>query len=240
MRLSFLAMAAVATLATAAPLKIVVITAVGQGESNSLSAIRFGHAAAGRTSQPGGHYLLRPSHGDAVAAAPVMQHKGCGGSLRAKMDRISAKWRTALGLPSIKEFKQLDAPFEPHVMGGPEYNYGTFAFAPAGWPAEHHGHHGQAHGKHDKFMYRLCRALSLLGPWEGRAVAFVLGCGIGVLLRMVVVLCTLFLRARRASLSAAPIQLPVNQADNVTAELIFDEKVHEVIVVDASHVKPSQ
>jgi len=237
MRLSFLVTAAVATLATAAPLKIVVITPVGQGEPNGLSAIRFGHAAAGRTSQTGGHYLLGPSNGDAVAVAPGMQHKGCGGSLRAKMDRISAKWRAALGLPHNK---QLDAPFEPHVMGGPEYNYGTFV--PADWPnkpTEHHRHHGQVHGKHDKFMNRLHRALNLLGPWEGRAVAFVLGCGIGVLLRMVVVFCTLFLRARRASSSAAPIQLPVNQVDNITAELIFDEKVHEVVVVDAGHVKPS-
>ncbi|KDQ55648.1 hypothetical protein JAAARDRAFT_37052 [Jaapia argillacea MUCL 33604] len=34
------------------------------------------------------------------------------------------------------------------------------------------------------FMRRVHRALMTLGPWEGRAVAFVLGCGIGVILRM--------------------------------------------------------
>jgi len=33
-------------------------------------------------------------------------------------------------------------------------------------------------------MERLHVALTALGPWEGRAVAFVFGCGIGVLLRM--------------------------------------------------------
>lgn len=38
------------------------------------------------------------------------------------------------------------------------------------------------------FMERLHIALMALGPWEGRAVAFVLGCGIGVLLRMLWVL----------------------------------------------------
>lgn len=33
-------------------------------------------------------------------------------------------------------------------------------------------------------MVRLEEALMALGPWEGRAVAFVIGAGIGVLLRM--------------------------------------------------------
>jgi len=37
-------------------------------------------------------------------------------------------------------------------------------------------------------MKRLSHALRVLGPWEGRAVAFVLGCGIGVVLRMIYVL----------------------------------------------------
>jgi hypothetical protein len=36
-----------------------------------------------------------------------------------------------------------------------------------------------------------------LGPWEGRAVAFVLGCGIGVLLRMFWVLSVVTYRAIR-------------------------------------------
>ncbi|EIN11203.1 hypothetical protein PUNSTDRAFT_124676 [Punctularia strigosozonata HHB-11173 SS5] len=37
----------------------------------------------------------------------------------------------------------------------------------------------------ETFATRVHQALITLGPWEGRAVAFVLGCGIGVLLRMV-------------------------------------------------------
>jgi hypothetical protein len=37
-------------------------------------------------------------------------------------------------------------------------------------------------------MKRIHLALMTLGPWEGRAVAFVLGCGLGVLLRMLWVL----------------------------------------------------
>lgn len=38
-----------------------------------------------------------------------------------------------------------------------------------------------------------------LGPWEGRAVAFVLGCGIGSLLRMIWVLLILTFRSSRSS-----------------------------------------
>jgi hypothetical protein len=60
-------------------------------------------------------------------------------------------------------------------------------------PRPHHGHH---HGhlrlgqrlRNSPFVERLHVALMALGPWEGRAVAFVLGCGIGVLLRMMWVL----------------------------------------------------
>lgn len=40
-----------------------------------------------------------------------------------------------------------------------------------------------------------------LGPWEGRAFAFVLGCGIGVLLRMVWVLAVVGYRMFRGTKS---------------------------------------
>lgn len=53
-----------------------------------------------------------------------------------------------------------------------------------GGPVHHKHHfHGHFHGK-GSFMQRILFALMSLGPWEGRAVAFVLGCGLGVLLRM--------------------------------------------------------
>ncbi|RXW24323.1 hypothetical protein EST38_g1517 [Candolleomyces aberdarensis] len=64
-------------------------------------------------------------------------------------------------------------------------------------PHRHHGHHGQHRHHHDfdrmdnqddGFLVRLQNALMSLGPWEGRAVAFVVGAGIGVLLRMIWVL----------------------------------------------------
>jgi hypothetical protein len=54
------------------------------------------------------------------------------------------------------------------------------------------------------FLHRAHRALMSLGPWEGRIVAFVLGCGIGVLVRMFVVLAVLFVRAFRGNTVPEP------------------------------------
>ncbi|KAH7107961.1 hypothetical protein BKA62DRAFT_680538 [Auriculariales sp. MPI-PUGE-AT-0066] len=47
------------------------------------------------------------------------------------------------------------------------------------------------------FTDRLTHALMSLGRWEGRFVAFVLGCGIGVLLRLVWVMTVLMIRSFR-------------------------------------------
>ncbi|KAF8685311.1 hypothetical protein AX14_004048 [Amanita brunnescens Koide BX004] len=61
---------------------------------------------------------------------------------------------------------------------------------------KHHKHHGCGH-RRAPFLKRLSFALMTLGPWEGRAVAFVLGCGLGVLLRMMWVLSVIAFRAIR-------------------------------------------
>jgi len=69
----------------------------------------------------------------------------------------------------------------------------------------HHPHHHNFHGKghfhhqHKSFMRRVHFALMSLGVWEGRAVAFVLGCGLGVLLRMLWVLTVVAVRTIRGS-----------------------------------------
>ena len=51
---------------------------------------------------------------------------------------------------------------------------GTMAMAP---PVHHHMHHGHFRHMHHRgsFIRRIHRALMSLGPWEGRAIAFVLG-----------------------------------------------------------------
>jgi len=63
----------------------------------------------------------------------------------------------------------------------------------------HHEVHEIHNDNHHRtyFLHRVHRALISLGPWEGRIVAFVLGCGIGVLLRMFWVLATLLVRGVR-------------------------------------------
>jgi len=54
------------------------------------------------------------------------------------------------------------------------------------------------------FLHRAHLALMSLGAWEGRIVAFVLGCGIGVLVRMFFVLSVLFVRALRGNAVLEP------------------------------------
>jgi len=51
------------------------------------------------------------------------------------------------------------------------------------------------HGRPSTFFARIQKALYALSPWEGRALAFVVGCGIGVLLRMFYVFTVLAVRA---------------------------------------------
>jgi len=52
-------------------------------------------------------------------------------------------------------------------------------------------------GGEDSFLHRIRTALLQLDTWEARAVAFVLGCGIGVLFRMVWVFIVLIFRGLR-------------------------------------------
>ncbi|KIY48666.1 hypothetical protein FISHEDRAFT_73409 [Fistulina hepatica ATCC 64428] len=63
-------------------------------------------------------------------------------------------------------------------------------------PSRHHRHHHlhHMHKRPGSFIQRVHLSLLTLGPWEGRAVAFVLGCGIGVLLRMLWVLAVIIVR----------------------------------------------
>jgi hypothetical protein len=63
-------------------------------------------------------------------------------------------------------------------------------------------------------------ALTALGPWEGRAVAFVLGCGIGVLLRMVWVMCIITYRLIKGG----------RDEDADYAVFIFEQDPEELVV----------
>jgi hypothetical protein len=63
------------------------------------------------------------------------------------------------------------------------------------------------------FWMRVHNALVALGPWEGRAVAFVLGCGIGVLLRMFWVLTVVTYRSIRGERDDEYTQVAVIEVD---------------------------
>jgi hypothetical protein len=74
------------------------------------------------------------------------------------------------------------------------------------------------------FLHRAHRALMSLGLWEGRIVAFVLGCGIGVLVRMFFVLTVLFVRAFRGN--------AISEPEEETTILVYAQEVappYEVI-----------
>jgi len=103
----------------------------------------------------------------------------------------------------------------------------------------HHHHHFRPHAMHRRcsFLRRIHRALMTLGPWEGRAVAFVLGCGIGVLLRMVWVFTVLVARAVRGDLSDEPSEGGYEQ---VAVLLPLDVEAEEIFVAPPEYTDEKQ
>jgi len=89
--------------------------------------------------------------------------------------------------------KEMEGGFKVNFSDLPEHHRHHHPQAP-----HHHGHRGNKHHRcKGSFVNRIHRSLRNLGRWEGRAVAFVLGCGIGVLLRMFFVLGLVMYRAVR-------------------------------------------
>jgi hypothetical protein len=75
------------------------------------------------------------------------------------------------------------------------------------------------------FSERVQRALYALSPWEGRALAFVVGCGLGVLLRMIYVFIVLGIRMWRSKRKNADgfIELPTEEdGDEIVGVVLFD------------------
>ncbi|TFK17052.1 hypothetical protein FA15DRAFT_629074 [Coprinopsis marcescibilis] len=101
-----------------------------------------------------------------------------------------------------------------HVNTGSVEHYG-----PPGDRGHHrrphnHFHPHHMHGRSRDFLGRVQFAIMSLGPWEGRAVAFVLGCGIGVLIRMLYVLALVAYRSIRGTSSEY----------EYTEVIVFDEE----------------
>jgi len=219
-----------AALISAAPIRIVVYSKSDNG--SALQHIRVGHAAAHMMDHPRPAIAIGSAMPTAVAMpASRMGKKPCAG---AKSLRLSNWFREAVGLP----------PVNPHARIEPAAVIRIPTFAPTPRPpgSVHilpivpdpkymHGHiHGHVHGPHGRhgrksFSHRLQFALLSLGPWEGRIVAFVLGCGIGVLLRLFWVMGVLIVRSVRGDVEEREV-LYIEEEEFLLAPPEYtDEKV---------------
>jgi hypothetical protein len=193
------------------------------------SNVRLGHAVANaNTNSNIAHVapaiMATPQTDD--AGRHKKSHRLCGGRVRAKAIALSNAFRKALGFPLI------ESPPRPSTEGDKEIHGGLIRILPMpfiGTPVQEdaHGempvkghHHHQFKHRNASFMRRIHHALMALGPWEGRAVAFVIGCGIGVLLRMVWVMCIITYRMIRGE----------RDEETEYAELIFEHDAEELIV----------
>lgn len=196
MKVSAFAVIAFAVVASAAPIKILVVThtsvkmPVPDLRVEAPSVFRFGHPAASAAIDPFPPFRQSLSYPTQPTPRPSAHAggMGCGHHLKAKALSMSNRLRQALGLPPIASTPQ----HSPH-QGGGGINILPFPFPPSDEFVRLHVEMPEE----KPFMYRLHRAVNLLGPWEGRAVAFVLGCGLGVLIRMFFVLMVLVVRRAR-------------------------------------------
>ncbi|KAG7439458.1 uncharacterized protein BT62DRAFT_938952 [Guyanagaster necrorhizus] len=245
-----------ASLVSAVPMRVVMLT--GSSDGNTSPALRFGHAGV--------------SHEDAVVptSMPAAIHgRPCGGGrrFRDKAVKLSNSFRQALGLPLIESEPKADTTVHGGVIrimpfiGGPATVVQLNETGDEGktrggdrvrivnavpMTPGRHGHHRVRLNSQESFTSRLHYALMMLGPWEGRAVAFVLGCGIGVLLRMIWVLTLVSYRAFRGERETHEYShLPHGNAEEIVVApptyIYVDEKT-PIVDTDAKHTdaKPTE
>jgi len=161
-------------------------------------------------------------------------------SWKVRCGRLSNWVREKMGLPVVRELSPchpgiLQLPVQSSSLpplGAPKYashNVITPAndagMTTSGYRFRRPGMWAARHRRKD-FSGRLQRALYSLSPWEGRALAFVVGCGLGVLVRMLVVFIILGTRALRSR--SQSIELPEDEREQV---------VEGVILFDAGSIK---
>jgi len=187
--------AGIAQHVSASPIRIIVT-----GVSTNM---RLGDAAANaeEVAQVAPGPLTTTQVDDAGHHTKLHRPHRCGGAMRAKAIAISNIFRQALGFPLIEAHPVHPTNDEKEIHGGlirlvPMSSIGTpvEGGAPGEVQMRPHGHHHHFKHHNASFLRRIHHALMALGPWEGRAVAFVIGCGIGVLLRMVWVMCIITYR----------------------------------------------
>ncbi|KZO95491.1 hypothetical protein CALVIDRAFT_564549 [Calocera viscosa TUFC12733] len=147
-------------------------------------------------------YLMRPHHPQPLSAPSIVAGDG-------------VAW------PFIAT--PMDGEKDDHVMRQPDARW-PMPFHHQGQGRHHRFHHHRGGDWHKKpFSRRIMHALYILGPIEGRIVAFVLGLGIGALIRVVFVMCILAYRAFNGRNRG--IMLP---EDEESSEPIVVERVVEI------------
>jgi len=188
--------------------------------AKDVSPIRLGHAAAnmgpagasdfsdGNPKPKMRHLCKNMQKAVQGTASRLLAFIGLGGSSLTVTAPVPEGGVTRIQITTTRPATHKFAPLpvvEP-VRGGPW----------AGAPVSYQYHH-QEERFNGPFLHRAHRALMALGPWEGRIVAFVLGCGIGVLVRMFFVLTVLLVRALRGS--------PVPEPEDETTIFVYAEEI---------------
>ncbi|KAJ7121975.1 hypothetical protein C8R43DRAFT_1032722 [Mycena crocata] len=205
MKLSILplTLASAGLLASASPMRVVIVSsAMGTPDSGPVAQME----------RP--VFRLRPA-AEATNGVTTKHHAPCG-RLRQKATSISNAFKMALGFTVSDNHGHVTSYESPPFIGTPnaiavegktQGGDRLHIFPVDAFPAPTHAHgHGHGHRFHHQekhsFLMRVHFALMSLGPWEGRAVAFVLGCGIGVLLRMLWVMAVISYRMIKGPRSA--------------------------------------
>ncbi|KIP06995.1 hypothetical protein PHLGIDRAFT_30239 [Phlebiopsis gigantea 11061_1 CR5-6] len=224
-----LASASLVTYAAASPIRVVVVSSYEEVATN----VRFvdGKPVVSEIHRFSGPLPIIPTAPAPQTNQGVGRHPGCG--LKNKALSVTNKFREMFGLPLIataphhhhqhqhEEHAPMPLPFIGLTPIAPEFNDVP---TQQGAKVVHVGH-PMGHRRpqfHRSFLHRVHRALMVLGPWEGRAVAFVLGCGIGVLLRMFWVMTIVVFRAFRGRRS--------NDEADVHDVLVFEADAEDILV----------
>ncbi|TFK44067.1 hypothetical protein BDQ12DRAFT_730183 [Crucibulum laeve] len=233
----------------AVPLRVIMVSS--SQDVSPPTGMRFGHPVP---------------HVAGMPATMKGQHRPCGSRFRQKAIEMSNAFRQALGLPLIETEHKHEMhggmvklmPFvgtpptfisihpngsEGKTRGGDNIRIMPVSNLPH--PHPHHGYHRRPVNslEESSFGLRLQNALLELGTWEGRAIAFVLGVGMGVLFRLVWVLCIIAFRAFRGEREQEHEYSPVTIITRYDAEELLvpppNYTVDEKTPVNVEQTKPA-
>jgi len=218
--------------ATANPLRLIVITS-GQEVSPNAHA----ENSEGASFHPDHISFVEPN-----STGRAGRRRPCGASkFSDKALEFTNSFRKWIGLPIMEKDNKAGAgAHEGVVQVLPFMPLKTFGHdgEVVDHPPHHHPHrHGKHHNK--PFWIRVHKALMSLGPWEGRAVAFVLGCGIGVLLRMMFVMLLISYRVIRGVEQSETEYIEV-YADILPPQYVSEGAEHKAVDVKEDEVKNNQ